>query len=93
MATPWCRCDRGQETAAHLVLDCGELLQQRTEFQRLQQPLAIHSYRDFIEATTQPRRAKQLVQWLLSTGRFPEFRLAERYRREEEEEGDRASLS
>jgi hypothetical protein len=35
VATPWCQCGGGLETAAHLVLDCGELLQQRTEFQRL----------------------------------------------------------
>ena len=86
VATPWCQCDRGKETAAHLVLDCSELLQQRIELQRLQQPLALRTYQDFIEATSQPRRARQLVHWLLSTGRFPEFRLAERYRREEEEE-------
>ncbi len=91
VATPWCQCDRGKETAAHLVLDCSELLQQRTELQRLQQPLALRTYQDFIEATSQPRRARQLVHWLLSTGRFPEFRLAERYRREQEEEEARAS--
>jgi hypothetical protein len=51
----------------------------------------MRTYRDFIEATTQPQRARQLVHWLLPTGRFPEFRLAERYRREEEEEEARAS--
>jgi hypothetical protein len=89
IATPWCQCGEGLETAAHLVLDCGELLQQRNELQRLQQPLALRTYRDFVEATTQPRRARQLVHWLLTTRRFPEFRLAERYRREEEEGGGR----
>ena len=86
VATPWCQCDRGKETAAHLVLDCSKLLQQRTELQRLQQPLALHTYQDFIKATSQPRRARQLVHWLLSTRRFPEFCLTECYRREEEEE-------
>ena len=86
MATPWCQCGEGLETAAHLVLDCGELLQQRIKLQRLQQPLALCTYRDFVEAATQPGRARQLVHWLLSTRMFPEFRLAERYRREEGEE-------
>ena len=75
------------------MLDCDELVQQRHQLQILQQPLALCTYRDFVEATTQPSRAKQVVRWLLDTGRFSKYRLAERYRVEEEEEAAAASAA
>jgi hypothetical protein len=43
-------------------------------------PKAMRTYRDFASATTRENIAHKLVRWLLSTGRFPEFRLAEQYR-------------
>ena len=45
--------------------------------------MALRTYQDFVEATAHPLRARQITRWLLATGRFTEFRLAERYRAEE----------
>ena len=45
-------------------------------------PRAIRIYRDFTAATAQKKSAYKLIRWLLATGRFPEYRLAERYRAE-----------
>ena len=42
----------------------------------------MRTYRDFTAATSKKKSACKLVRWLLATGRFPEFRLAERYRAE-----------
>jgi hypothetical protein len=43
-------------------------------------PRALCTYRDFTAATSKKKSTSTLVRWLLATGRFPEFRLAERYR-------------
>jgi hypothetical protein len=43
-------------------------------------PRAMCTYRDFTAATSEKKSTSKLVRWLLATGRFPEFRLAERYR-------------
>jgi hypothetical protein len=83
VVTPRCPCGEAPETAAHLVLDCRQLDQQREDLRRLLAPKAVRTYRDFIATTSKGKSAKKLVRWLLSTGRFPEFRLAERYREEE----------
>jgi hypothetical protein len=80
IATPRCPCGDAPETTAHLVLDCQDLTQQREELRRLMAPKAMRTYRDFASATTRENTAHKLVRWLLSTGRFPEFRLAEQYR-------------
>jgi hypothetical protein len=45
-------------------------------------PKSMRTYRDFKAATSKKKSAYKLVRWLLATGRFPEFRLAERYRAE-----------
>jgi hypothetical protein len=45
-------------------------------------PKAMQTYRDFTLATERRKTARTLIRWLLSTGRFPEFRLAEQYREE-----------
>jgi retron-type reverse transcriptase len=82
VATPRCPCGEAPETAAHLALDCRDLTQQREELQRQMAPKAMRTYRDFVSATAQRRTALKLVRWFLSTGRFPEFRLAEQYRAE-----------
>src|SRR5258708_1500008 len=86
VATPRCPCGEGPETAAHLVLDCRDLAQRREELQRLLSPRILDTYRDFAAATAKKKSAHTLVRWLLSTGRFPEFRLAERYRAEDVQE-------
>jgi hypothetical protein len=40
------------------------------------------TYYDFTTATSKKKSTSKLVCWLLTTGRFPEFRLVERYRAE-----------
>ena len=45
-------------------------------------PRALCIYCDFTATTSKKKSTSQLVRWLLATGRFPEFRLAERYRAE-----------
>ena len=45
-------------------------------------PRAIRIYCDFTAATAEKKSTSKLVRWLLATGHFPEFRLAERYRAE-----------
>jgi hypothetical protein len=42
----------------------------------------MQTYRDFVAATAKKKTAHVLIRWLLSTGRFPEYRLAEQYRAE-----------
>ena len=86
VVTPRCPCGEAPETAAHLALDCRDLAQQREELRRLLSPKPWRTYRDFISATAKKTSAQTLVRWLLSTGRFPEFRLAERYRVEAAQE-------
>lgn len=71
---------------AHLALDCRDLAQQRDELRRLMSPRAMRTYRDFATATAKKKSAHTLVRWLLSTGRFPEFRLAEQYKAEADQE-------
>jgi hypothetical protein len=46
----------------------------------------MRTYRDFAAATAKKKSARVLIRWLLSTGRFLEFRLAERYRAETDQE-------
>jgi hypothetical protein len=43
-------------------------------------PRALCIYCDFTAATSKKKSTSKLVCWLLATGRFPEFRLVERYR-------------
>ena len=45
-------------------------------------PKAICTYRDFVTVTAEEKSTYKLVRWLLSTGRFLEYRLAKRYRAE-----------
>jgi hypothetical protein len=80
--TPWCQCGVAPETAAHIALDCRNLTQQREELRQLMAPKAMRTYCDFTLATEKRKTARILIRWLLSTGRFPEFRLAEQYREE-----------
>jgi hypothetical protein len=86
VATPRCPCGEAPETAAHLVLDCQQLDQQRQALQQALYPRALRTFRDFAAATEKGKSARVLIRWLLSTGRFPQFRLAERYLAEEEGE-------
>jgi hypothetical protein len=82
VATPWCPCGEAPETATHLALDCRDLDPQRKELRQTMPLRAMHTYRDFAAATAKKKSAYTLVCWLLSTGRFPEYWLAERYKAE-----------
>jgi hypothetical protein len=82
VVTPRCLCGEAPETVAHLVLNCRDLAQPREELRRLMAPKAMQTYRDFVAATAKKKTAHVLIRWLLSTGRFPEYRLAEQYRAE-----------
>jgi hypothetical protein len=42
-------------------------------------PRAMYTYRDFVAVTGRKKSAHKLVRWLLVTGQFPEYWLAERY--------------
>ena len=79
VATPQCPCGQAPETAAHLVLDCRDLAQQREELREDMAPRAMRTYRDFAAATSRKKSAYKLVRWLFATGRFPEYWLAECY--------------
>jgi hypothetical protein len=54
--------------------------------------MALRTYRDFVEAMMKPDRARQVTSWLLATGRFPGYRLTERYNVEEDEEATATTL-
>jgi hypothetical protein len=82
VATPWCIYGEAPETAVHLVLDCRNLAEPRQELRRTMALRAMCTYRDFTAATSKKKSVYKLVRWLLATGHFPEFRLAERYRAE-----------
>lgn len=88
VATPRCPCGEAPETAAHLILDCRQLDQQRQALRQALYPRALRTFRDFAAATAEGKSARVLIRWLLSTGRFPQFRLAERYLAEELQEGE-----
>jgi hypothetical protein len=45
-------------------------------------PRALCTYHDFVAAIARKKSAYKLVHWLLYTGRFPEYWLAEHYRAE-----------
>ena len=86
IVTPLCRCGNELETPAHVILRCPELNEEREQlWSRIERPL--RTYRDFAEATESPKTAGTIVRWLLATGRLPEFRLAIRLTRREEERG------
>jgi hypothetical protein len=86
VATTRYPCGEAPETAVYLVLDCRDLALQREDLQRRIFPKALWIYRDFAAATAKKKSARILVRWLLSISRFPEFRLAERYRAEADQE-------
>jgi len=86
IVTPLCRCGNEPETPAHVILRCPELNEEREQLRsRTERPLRTHQ--DLAEATESPKTAGTIVRWLLATGRLPEFRLAIRLTRREEERG------
>ena len=64
--TPWCNCGMGRETVAHLLLDC-------TASDR---PPDLRSRRDLDEAIIDPDRCRDLVAWVMDSGRLSEYALA-----------------
>jgi len=74
--TPRCRCGDGAiETASHIILNCALLDEKRRALRGLL-PIPLRTHRDFMEALTNPKTARMMVQWLLSIGWLQEYRLA-----------------
>ena len=70
-ATPWCRCgivDEGQETAAHIILDC--------EQEDREGLPPVEGREDLYNALDDPELCPNIVKWFLATGRLQECRLA-----------------
>jgi hypothetical protein len=88
---PLYHCGKEEETPTHLALFCLEFSNEREQLQGALAPQALWTTRDFTVATADPTSAPLVVQWLLATGRFPEYRLAHRYTemqdQEDKEEG------
>jgi hypothetical protein len=73
--TPLCSCGRAPETPEHFILHCQSRTAERTRLRQALAPLPLYSNRDL--ATVTDRQGRQLASWLLATGRFPSYRLAE----------------
>lgn len=75
--SPLCRCGRASETAAHLILHCTELTDQRRALdEALERPL--RTCRDLADATREKGTAAIVVRWFLKLERLLEYRLAQR---------------
>jgi len=64
--TLWCSCGLGRETVAHLLLDCVTC----------DRPLELRSRRDLDEAIIDPDQCRDLVAWVMDSGRLGEYALA-----------------
>ena len=82
IASPHCRCGLAAEMPAHVVIACPELSVQREVLRSQLNPFSLQTSQDFANATLDHRKAIKVVRWLLGSGRFREFRLAEHYRAE-----------
>ncbi len=78
VATPRCSCGEARETPLHLARECQEFTQQRRDLLGDIAPMALRTGRDFAAITADKEASQWLVKWLLRTGKFPQFRLAER---------------
>lgn len=75
--SPPCRCGRGPETAAHLILHCTELTsRRRTLHEALGRPL--QTCIDLTDATREKEAAAIIVRWFLKLESLQEYRLAQR---------------
>src|SRR5689334_18350296 len=75
--TPYCACGQGRETVEHLVVWCPDPPLQRPWEQR-----QIRSHRDlqtvFRGVPGNIRLVRQVLRWLMDSGRLLEYRLARR---------------
>ena len=69
------------------MVKCPELEEARQQLRRAIVPQALRTNRDFKAVLKHTHIAPKVVKWLLQTGRFSEFRLAEKYVRSENKEG------
>jgi hypothetical protein len=86
--TPRCSCGYARETAAHLVLNCPDVEEDRERLRATLRTNPMQNSIDFRRATESNDTAAVLVRWVLSLGRLREYRLAVRLENDEEDEED-----
>ena len=72
-----CVCAVKKETAAHVILSCELLINERKAFRRDLAPLMLKTKADLAAATDRPKSAKKIAHWLLATGKLTIYNLAE----------------
>ena len=72
VATPYCRCGTGRQTAEHMVAWCPELNAARTDL-----PFPLSNRAEMIQAVDRGEPARSTVRLLLDSGTLQQFTLAE----------------
>ena len=72
-----CVCAVKKETAAHVILSCKLLINEREAFRRDLAPLMLKTKADLAATTDKPESAKKIAYWLLAVGRLTMYNLAE----------------
>ena len=75
VSSPICPCGVALETPEHLILHCQIWAEPRAELRQLVLPLLLRTTRDLAAITDY--RSRLLTQWLLSIGKFSNYKLAE----------------
>lgn len=74
--TPICACATGKETAEHVILYCRNLINERRQLQISLAPRLLEARDDLAAATSDPKNARLIAQWLIAVGRLPMYNLA-----------------
>jgi hypothetical protein len=74
--SPLCSCGTAPETPCHIAVDCplNTAARERLTISLASQPM--RSYRDFVAALEDTKKAQIVARWFLTLGRLQEFRLA-----------------
>lgn len=91
-ATPWCSCNNGRETVAHLVLHCADLAEERRKLIIALKGERIVNSRELRAALAQKKKATRITTWLLGLGKLREYRLALELLEEDENEKREAAM-
>ena len=73
ITTPWCRCAESRETPRHILLGCEPEEEERPGIIK-----DLRSKQDIEDALEDPAASREIVRWLMTTGRIKEFDLARR---------------